>query len=234
MKKYYIFVFSSLIFLNIYFTLNKNHEFVNIKNKIYFTNESSKENLDEVQCPIPKEDRVLNKTEIQCVWASIEMLGRWAEEEKLINPPLTSRNECKSYSSPSDVNQKLTKLNVKFKQSYRNEKEGIELIKEAMKEKRGCLWSVPGHAMVIVHFDEEKDIFKWVDNSDLNLNIQTSDIAFFERNWESWVLVIYGDYSKIENKIKRKYNIPMFEKNKQILYDKDYIDHPNNSTQISF
>ena len=231
MNKFYFIII--LISFFVVFKIIKPTEFINSKNKIYFSINNN-ENLDYIQCPIPMKDRVLNKTEIQCVWASIEMLGRWAEEEKLTNPPLTSRNDCKSFATPSSVEKKLNQLNIKYVQTYRNKTKGIELIRMAMKEKRGCLWSVPGHAMVIVHFDEEKNIFKWVDNSDLNLNIQTSDIAFFERNWESWVLVIYGDYSKIENKINKNYNLKMFEDNVEIKYDKQYILPPNKEISISY
>lgn len=231
--KNYIILF--LISIFVVFIINKPTEFINSKNKIYFTaNNNETENLEEIQCPIPEKDRVLNKTEIQCVWASIEMLGRWAEEEKLTNPPLTSRNDCKSYSSPSAVKRKLTELNVNFVQSYNNKPEGIKLIKKAMEEKRGCLWSVPGHAMVIVHFDEKNNVFKWVDNSDSNLKVQTSNMEFFHKNWESWVLVVYGDYSKIENKIKKNYNLPMFENEKEIEYDKNYIQGPDKELSISY
>lgn len=233
MKIYFI-IFTIFILMFIVKTNNPT-EFINSKNKIYFTSNNIKEEeLDEIDCPIPMKDRVLNKTEIQCVWASIEMLGRWAEEEKLINPPLTSRNDCKSYSSPSSAERKLTELNVNFVQSYRNKTKGLELIRKAMKEKRGCLWSIPGHAMVIVHFDEKNDIFKWVDNSDYNLKIQTSNIKYFHDHWESWVLVIYGDYFKIENKIKKNYNLPMFQDGKQIEYNKDYIQPPKNQIKISY
>lgn len=222
-----------LISLFVVCKIIKPTEFINSKNKIYFLT-NSKETLEDVQCPIPLKDRVLNKTEIQCVWASIEMLGRWAEEDKLINPPLTSRNDCKGFAKPLSVERKLNQLNVKFIQIFNNKRKGIELIKTAMKEKRGCLWSVPGHAMVIVHFDEEKNIFKWVDNSDLNLNVQTSDINFFERNWDSWVLVIYGNYSKIENKVEKNYNLKMFENNIEIKYDKQYILPPCKEMSISY
>lgn len=231
MNKFYFIII--LISFFVVFKIIKPTEFINSKNKIYFSINNN-ENLENIQCPIPMKDRVLNKTEIQCVWASIEMLGRWAEEEKLTNPPLTSRNDCKTFATPSSVEKKLNQLNIKYVQIYRNKTKGIELIRMAMKEKRGCLWSVPGHAMVIVHFDEEKNIFKWVDNSDLNLNIQTSDITFFERNWESWVLVIYGDYSKIENKTNKNYNLKMFENNIEIKYDKQYILPPNKEISISY
>lgn len=148
---------------------------------------------DDVQCPIPMDNRVRNHTGTQCVFSSIEMLGRWAEEPKLINPPITSDSKCRSYSGPSHAASQLTRLGVKFEQSYQKRSEGIALIKKAMKEKRGCLWGVPGHAMVLIHYSEEEDRVCWVDNSDRTLKVQTTTVASFKRRWDSWVLVIYPD-----------------------------------------
>lgn len=157
--------------------------------------------LDTIQCPIPKSDRVPNYTGIQCVFSSIEMLGRWAEEPKLMDPPITSRSNCKSYSDPYRAGAILKELNVKFEQTNGNREAGIKLIKKAMAEGRGCLWDVPGHAMVLVHYDEEKDRVCWVNNSDPSLKIQTTDIAGFKKRWSSWVLVIYADNDIIPYKI---------------------------------
>ncbi|MHA2043228.1 MAG: hypothetical protein ACW99G_00455 [Candidatus Thorarchaeota archaeon] len=194
----------------------------------YVSDQSEKvENL-EIQCPIPKEDRVRNHTGIQCVFSSIEMLGRWAEEPKLTNPPITSRNNCKGYSSPSDAASKLRKLGVKFEQSYGDRKEGIKIIKKAMSEGRGCLIGVPGHAMVLVHYDDKADVVKWVDNSDRKLRIQTTTISGFHKMWRSWVLVIYADVDVIPTKLGRfSRQIPIINLNgdKEDLPD-DFIPLP--------
>lgn len=233
MKKSIIII---LIFILTFTLIDKsNYSFNNKKNNLYNSIlKAENEDLDNIQCPIPLKDRVLNKTEIQCVWASIEMLGRWAEEKKLTNPSLTSRIECQGFSTPTKTAAVLNKLNVKFEQRYGNKQQSIELIKQAMKEKRGCMWTVPGHAMVIVHYDEQKNIFKWVDNSDRNLSIQTSDIDFFNRNFDSWVLVIYSDYSIIKKKTSPKYNLEMFYGNEKINYDENYIEKPINYNLISY
>ena len=37
------------------------------------------EDLSDLMVPIPMRDRVFNRTGIQCVWASTEALGRYAE-----------------------------------------------------------------------------------------------------------------------------------------------------------
>lgn len=181
--------------------------------------------LETLQCPILYEDRVKNYTGIQCVYSSIEMLGRWAEEPKLIIPPLTSRNDCKGYSGPNQVENILNKINVKFEQTYGNRKKGIELIKKAMKEGRGALWSVPGHAMVLVHYSEEDNRVCWVDNSDKKLKIQETTIDKFEDRWTSWALVIYGDEDIISYKIYKNY-LPIYEKGKIADFPFNFVPIP--------
>lgn len=66
------------------------------------------EELKDVMVPIPMKDRVFNKTGIQCVWCSLETIGRYAEEPKLIG--MTNLSDCKSYSSPSSAGNKLRQL----------------------------------------------------------------------------------------------------------------------------
>lgn len=180
-----------------------------------------------IQCPIPMSDRVKNGTGVQCVWSSIEMLGRWAEEPKLTNPPITSRSDCKSYSSPSLAAQRLTQLHVNFKQEYGDKDRGLILIRKAMLEGRGCLFGVPGHAMVLVHFDESANIVKWVDNSDRTLKVQTMTINQFLSKWDSWVLVIYADFDVIPNKMHSIYQMKIQDRNNpQGNYPRDYIPLP--------
>lgn len=185
--------------------------------------------LDSLQCPIPKEDRVKNYTGVQCVYSSIEMLGRWAEEPKLINPPITNRDECKSYSSPERAKKILEKLQVKFEQVYGDKQKGIELIKKAMREKRGALFSVPGHAMVLIHYSEEEDRVCWVDNSDKQLRVQESTIDKFNKRWTSWILVIYpDDEDALFYKIGNNINLPIIDhQNNKNIDLNNFIPFPN-------
>ena len=187
--------------------------------------------LEGVQCPIPMKDRVKNYTGIQCVFASLECLGRWAECKQLLEPePLTSRPGCKSYSGPSDAAAKLKKYGVKFEHSYNDRPAGIRLIKKAMAEGRGTLWGVPGHAMVLCHYDEEKDVVKWIDNSDRSLRIQTTTVAKFNQRWDGWVIVIYADPDVVPQKAMRinlPNQIPIIDRNgPQGKYPRDYIPVP--------
>lgn len=184
--------------------------------------------LDSLQCPIPMEDRVRNYTGIQCVFSSIEMLGRWAEEPKLTDPPITSRSNCKSYSGPSDAARKLRALGVKFEQTYQDRKAGIDMIKKAMEEGRGCLFDVPGHAMVLVHYSEEEDRVCWVNNSDRTLKVQEMTVSRFKQRWGSWVLIIYADEDVIPTKLGRGlWGIPIIDwmfPNRE--YPRDYVPIP--------
>lgn len=192
-----------------------------------YESDQAEPKLNNLQCPIPKQDRVKNYTGIQCVYASIEMLGRWAEEPKLINPPITSRPECKGYSGPSQAAKILNNLKVKFEQSYGNKKQGLELIKKAMKEGRGVLWGVPGHAMVLVHYSEEENKVCWVDNSDSKLRVQQTTISKFNERWNSWVLIIYADKDLVPYKSNKQINLPIIDQNNQKeKHSIDYIPIP--------
>ena len=149
--------------------------------------------LESLQCPIPKSDRVKNFTGVQCVWSSIETIGRWAEEDRLTEPPLTSRPQCKSYSGPARAAEVLNSLGVRFEQTYGSKEKGLGVIRRAMDEGRGVLFDVPGHAMVLVHFSEEEDRVCWVDNSDNTLKAQTSSVKRFMDRWGSWALVVHRE-----------------------------------------
>lgn len=164
--------------------------------------ESPEISTEGLQCPIPLEDRVRNHTGIQCVYSSIEALGRWAEEPKLVEPPLTSRAECKGYSGPRQAAAVLDRLKVRYQQTYGDKEKGVRLIKRAMREGRGVLWDVPGHAMILVHYDETQDRVCWVDNSDSTLKIQQTTIDKFNKRWGSWVLAICPDRDFVPEKVK--------------------------------
>jgi len=194
MKKF--FTFSTVLFMVLSFlALQKNPEAqssVPVWDEKYqtsftalYASHGGEESLENVQCPIPMSCRVKNYTGTQCVFASLECLARWAECKELMVPPLTSRPECQSYSSPRDAADKLRKYGVKFESSYRDRKAGIDLIKKAMADGRGVLWGVPGHAMVLCHYDEKNNVVKWIDNSDVNLRIQSTTIEKFNKRWDT-------------------------------------------------
>lgn len=155
------------------------------------------EDLLNVQVPIPMKDRVFNKTGIQCVWASLECIGRYAEEKKLYN--ITSLPDCKSYSSPAGAASKLRQLGVKFEQTTSHGDRSL-IHKAVVKEKRGVLFNIPGHAMVLVHYDEKNGIVKYINNSDPDLKIRTWTMEQFNKRWDGWVCAVYADEDKISMK----------------------------------
>lgn len=197
----------------------------NLLNPVYSYEGEKDEDLSKVMVPIPMKDRVFNKTGIQCVWCSLECIGRYAEEPKLIN--LTDSRDCKSYANPSNVNQKLKELKVKFEQTTEKSDRSL-IIKSIVKERRGCLFAVPGHAMTLIHYDEKNDVVKYINNSDSTLSIRTWTMAEFNRRWDGWICVIYADKDIIPSKYKPEITMKITDRNStQGTYKNDYILFPN-------
>lgn len=183
------------------------------------------EELKDVMVPIPMKDRVFNKTGIQCVWCSLETIGRYAEEPKLIG--MTNLSDCKSYSSPSSAGNKLRQLKVRFEQTTSTKDRSL-IIKSVVKERRGCLFAVPGHAMTLVHYDEAKGIVKYINNSDKTLAIRTWTMEEFNRRWDGWICVIYADNDIIPQKYTPPIpDLPVIDRNgPQGTYPREYILQP--------
>ena len=172
----------------------------------------------EVMVPIPSKDRIYNKTGIQCVWATLETLGKYAGEKKLFD--LTSQKDCQQFGSPKSVYAKLKKLNVKFEQT--TEFERTLIIKSVVRERRGCLFSVKNHVMTLVHYDEANGIVKYINNSDSELKIREWTLEEFNKRWDGWICVIYADRDIIPIKY-----IPVIDRNgRQNKYSDEYILQP--------
>ena len=91
------------------------------------------------------------------------------------------------------------KLGVKFEQT--NSIKDRSLIKKAIViEKRGVLFGIPGHAMVMVHYDEDKKIIKYINISDKELKIRTWKMSEFDQRWDGWICAIYADNDIIQMK----------------------------------
>jgi hypothetical protein len=186
------------------------------------------EDLSGVMVPIQVKDRVYNKTGVQCVWSTIETLGKFAEESKLKN--LTESPDCKSFANPNSTSKKLNQIKVKFYQTN-NKNDRSLIVKSVVNERRGCLFAVPGHAMTLVHYDEKKQIVKYINNSDKDLKIRTWTMNEFNKYWDGWILVIYADKDIVPLKYNDfKINIPVIDRNnKQGEYLKEYIIQPKKS-----
>ena len=81
--------------------------------------------------------------------------------------------------------------------------------------------------MVLVHYDEEKGIVKYINNSDRSLKIRTWTIKEFNQRWDGWICVIYGDEDIVPKKYTKSYPIPIIDRNeKQGNYERFYILQP--------
>jgi hypothetical protein len=97
-----------------------------------------------------------------------------------------------------------------------------------MAEGRGALMDVPGHAIVICHYDEKNKIVKVIDNSDRSLRIQSWSMDKFNKLWGGWILVIYGKNDIFLDRLRGLLEeIPIIDKNNpQGVYPKNYIPIP--------
>lgn len=182
------------------------------------------EDLEKVQVPIPFKDRVPNRTEIQCVWSSAETLARYAECEKLYD--ITFNDNYKGYAGPSSLKTMLKKYGVKYEMTV-NKKDRSLLVKGCVLERRGVAFDIPGHVMVLVHYDEKAGIVKYINNSDKELKIRTWTMEEFNRRWAGWAFIIYADEDIIPYKYNKIPDIKVKDRNNnQGIYQKDYIFSP--------
>jgi hypothetical protein len=145
-----------------------------------------------VQVPIPKADRVFNRSGSQCVWCSIECLGRYHGVKEVYegNGRLT-----KSYTwatGPREVYQVMRTRypTVRWKQITNHD---IRFIKRYVTElKFGVALGVPGHMLNVVHYDEEARIVKVIDNCGPKaLKVQDWTLDRFNRFWDGWAIVVF-------------------------------------------
>jgi hypothetical protein len=183
----------------------------------------------EVSCPIPREDRVYNRTGTQCVYASLETLARWSYCKPLLDPPLTRRAECQTFCNPGQVGSLLQQSGVQYEQ-YRSQGQGKGLLRKAMSEHRAALFGAwRRHAMVVVSYDEQANYAAYIDNSDPSLKIKTITVDQFNQMWDGWIVVIYGDERNFRRRFVRPAaQIPIIDHSSpQQTYQQSYILIPN-------
>lgn len=181
------------------------------------------EDLENTQVPIPVKDRVPNRTGIQCVWSSIETLARYAKYEKLYD--ITMEKDYKSYAGPPSLRAMFKKYGVKYEMTV-DKKDRSLLIKGCTIEKRGVAFDIPGHMMVLVHYDEKEGIVKYINNSDKDLKIRTWTMEEFNKRWAGWAVIIYAEDDILGKKIP---DINIKDRNNsQGIYKKNYIFGPFN------
>jgi RNA polymerase subunit RPABC4/transcription elongation factor Spt4 len=178
------------------------------------------DDLSDIQVPIPMKDRVPNRTGVQCVWSSIETIARYCGENKLYD--LTYNDNYKSYASPKSARKMFETYEVKYEITTSKNDRSL-LIKGCVIERRGCTFGVPGHVMVIVHYDEEKGVIKYINNSDPQLKVRTWTMQEFNKRWDGWVMIVYAE----NDRISHRQNIPIKDRNgEQGSYDKNYVVTP--------
>jgi hypothetical protein len=147
-----------------------------------------------VQVPIPKECRVFNKTGSQCVWCSIEVLARYHKVADLYEGDrrITKHHTWGTFSW--EVNHVLTTQYPKTKWTQitnRSQLRGF-LQKYVTEKKFGVGFSVPGHMLNLIHYDENARIVKVIDNDGPTpLEVQQWSLDKFNGIAEGWALTIF-------------------------------------------
>jgi hypothetical protein len=168
-------------------------------NQIVFSQEISITQAASVdtQVKIAMEDRVPNKTGIQCVWSSIETIARHQKIEVLYD--ITEDSRYKGFAGPTSAAKMLDLKKVKFEQTYPGSKRDTRLlIQGCQRDKTGVAFGVPGHMMTMVHYDEVDKVVQYIDNSDKTLTVRTWTLSEFNRRWDGWSLVIYPNDTKLK------------------------------------
>lgn len=162
-----------------------------------------------VQVPIPKDCRVYNKSGSQCVWCSIECLARY---HKITDLYEGDRRITKHYTwatGPGEVYRVLNSRYPKVKWAQMSNRYTVKnfLRKYVTEKKLGVGFSVPGHMLNMIHFDETKNIVKVIDNAGSKaLEVQEWSMEKFDRLAQGWALTVFppeytvtnNDYSEFD------------------------------------
>jgi len=154
-----------------------------------------------VYCPIPQDNRIYNQTGSQCVFCSLESIGRFCKDERLYD--LTSI--YKGTSGPGQINQLLTNRGVPFQQTQ-NKKEGYKLLEQSTKNSIPAMIGIYGtHAIVVVHYDPLANRASIIDNVDRDLRIKEITVTKLNSMMDGWTLILYpGSRHKINDNITIK------------------------------
>lgn len=164
-----------------------------------------------ILAPLAEDNRALN-LKGQCVWSSIQNMGRQVGEPKLYN--LTKDPRCQGGANPSDVRRVLTALDVKFEQVSGDRKAAYKLIEKGLAEGRPCIISYGrAHVINIVHYDFHANKVGVVNNHGDRFQTKYMTLAEFDRQFKGWVCIIYGP-PEAEAKLKE-----WREQNRNIVMD---------------
>lgn len=147
-----------------------------------------------LQVPIAKKDRVFNKSGSQCVWCSIESLGRHHGVKELYEGNTRLTLNYTFATSPRYVAGALgTKYpTVKWKQIQNRSQVKAFLKKYVAEKKFGAGLGVPGHMLNLIHYDEAAGNVKIIDNAGSKaLQVQTWTMDKLDRVMDGWVLTVF-------------------------------------------
>ena len=145
----------------------------------------------DVDVKIPQSMRIYNKSGNQCVWCSLEMLGRHNGSKGCEG--LT--DVYKDATGSGEVRRVLTQRNVKFLQ-VENRRDYSFIKKWVNTEKKGVGIGV-GHHMVLVCGFKENQFVKVIDNANSKLPIETWSWDKFTRRFDGWAIVVLGDNDSV-------------------------------------
>lgn len=153
-----------------------------------------------VQVPIPKDCRVFNKSGSQCVWCSIECLGRYHKVKDLYEGDMriTKYHTWATWSGEVYHVMKTKYPNVKWAQISNISELKSFLRKYVAEKKIGVGFTIPGHMLNMVNYDEENKTVKVIDNiGPKALEIQEWSMAKFDSLAGGWVLTVFPpDYQQ--------------------------------------
>lgn len=147
-----------------------------------------------VQVPVTKECRVFNKSGSQCVWCSIECLGRHHKIKELYEDNRRLTLHYTWATGPGEVSRVLSGRypEVHWKQIQNRASLKPFLRKYVAEKKLGVGLGIPGHMLNVVHFDEAAGIVKIIDNyGPKALQIQDWTMEKFDRLADGWAIVIF-------------------------------------------
>lgn len=137
---------------------------------------------------IDRSNRIPNRTGSQCVYASLETLGRHHGVRSLYS--ITSR--YKSTSGPQQVERILSQLGVRhMSMPMGSQSRSLPAAEEACRDGYGCLVGMRGrHAVVLVGLDMTSA--RIMRNSTRPLgDIQSIPRAAFDKVFDGWIVIIY-------------------------------------------
>lgn len=149
-----------------------------------------------VQVPIAKEDRKFNKSGVQCVWCSLETLGR----HNGVPNTYDLTDKYKQATHPGYVAEVLNERGITFKQINAGRFASTRFIREyVVKKKYGVAVGLQGtHMVTLVHYDDDKNIVKVIDNGGPDaLKIQTWTMEKFNQRFDGWALAIFPLDAKV-------------------------------------